>query len=249
MAKNVIDLFPSFNQGKYSDKKYSSLLYDFFQPFQDKFPEDFSMEEVIDFGRNAWNLGGMSLIMPEEDFKKVIAKTDAPAWQRDILNEMITLKREKYAKYDLFIADFSLDEIDDEMILTVACQKKEAFIQDMMENHDQTAYEEGYINRFAVTLKPKKPFFDWLNALYPDDPIHEIDEVKTYLIQESDDFFQDWLKKKYDRFFMAELYDWHENKKEWPRKRSYKMFREWFQVEVSTMVYDFERQPVLKNDY
>lgn len=43
-----------------------------------------------------------------------------------------------------------------------------------------------------------------------------------------------------------ELDDWHMNKKEWPQKRNYKMFKEWFQIDFSSMVYDMEKRPVSK---
>ncbi len=43
-----------------------------------------------------------------------------------------------------------------------------------------------------------------------------------------------------------ELTEYHEIKKEWPQKRSYKMFRQWFQINVSTIVYDLEKRPVIK---
>ena len=84
--------------------------------------------------------------------------------------------------------------------------------------------------------------------MYPDDDDFEEDikETNIYLIDDTIDDVEKWLKKKFDKFFMMELDEWHTNKKEWPQKRNYKMFNLWFQVEISRMIYDLEKQPVLK---
>jgi len=45
-----------------------------------------------------------------------------------------------------------------------------------------------------------------------------------------------------------ELDEWHDNRKEWPQKRNYKMFNLWFRVEISEMIYDLEKKPILKSE-
>ncbi len=57
----------------------------------------------------------------------------------------------------------------------------------------------------------------------------------------------EWLKKKFDKIFTFELDLWVDNKKEWPQKGNFKMFKEWFRVDISTMIYDFERNPIKKS--
>ena len=83
--------------------------------------------------------------------------------------------------------------------------------------------------------------------MYPDE-IEEMKTTNTYLISEGIEDVDVWLKKKFDKIFSFELEFWHLNKKEWPQKRNYKMFQEWFQVDVSTMIYDFEKMPVFKSE-
>ena len=39
------------------------------------------------------------------------------------------------------------------------------------------------INRNAIVVKPKKPFFDWLNYLYPESPVNEKEEANIYLME------------------------------------------------------------------
>ncbi|UAM99007.1 hypothetical protein K8354_04065 [Polaribacter litorisediminis] len=43
-----------------------------------------------------------------------------------------------------------------------------------------------------------------------------------------------------------ELEEWYSIKKEWPKRRNYKMFKEWFHIDISTAVYDLEKKPVSK---
>ena len=41
------------------------------------------------------------------------------------------------------------------------------------------------INRNAIIVKPKEPFFNWQNHTFPDkEPIYEVEENNIYLIRE-----------------------------------------------------------------
>ena len=120
------------------------------------------------------------------------------------------------------------------------------FYEDVVDfGHSDDDFEENYINRTALILKPLQPFSDWLMNLYPGEK-HDLNEMTTYLISLEIEDEEAFLKKKFDDLFIRELEGWHTNKKDWPQKRTYKMFKQWFQVEVSTMVYDLENEPVFK---
>jgi len=253
MRNKVIDLFGGkpaiLNEGK----KYSDLLNDFIEPFENDFSEEMDMDDVMEFSIGAWNLGCMSLILPDEALLQMLAKNPLPEDERAILKKMIDQKKKKYSKYDRFIADYTLEEKAGGLILTVATQEKVAYLESMMDESvefesNTNDFEEGYINRYAVILKPKQPLFDWINRIYPEEPVNEVDEANIYLVEETDEYFNDWLKKKFDRFFKTELEEWHTRRKDWPKKRTYKMFKEWFDVEVSTMIYDFEKTPIFKEE-
>jgi hypothetical protein len=111
--------------------------------------------------------------------------------------------------------------------------------------------DAGVVNRIAVIIRPKQKLIDWVNNLYPGEPI-SLDEIELsiYLIdaeeEHSEEAFESHFKKRFDRYFQLELENWHTDKKKWPQKRTYKMFREWFDVQVSGMVYDMEKTPILK---
>ena len=105
------------------------------------------------------------------------------------------------------------------------------------------------INRNAIVIKPKKQFFDWINEIYPDEPITKIEEGNIYLIREKDsnEAIERWLKQNFDRIFQNELNDWHTDEKDWPRKRTFKIFQEWFEYEIHSMVLDLEETDITKD--
>jgi len=239
------DIFPN------EEEKYSDMLNDFIKPFENDFPDDMDIDDVFGFACNAWNLGCMSQILPKEEFKKLLSISPLPEHEKTILSKMIDLKKKKFASHERFIDDFKIEEKNGELVLTVLTQEKEAFLTKFMDEApdfmpEEADFEEAFINRNALIIKPLQPFLDWLNAIYPEDPVNEVNEPSIYLIDDSIDDVEKWLKKNYDTFFTMELNDWHTNKKEWPQRRSYKMFRQWFNVDISTMLYDMESRPVFK---
>lgn len=111
-------------------------------------------------------------------------------------------------------------------------------------------YYYDSINRNAILVKPKEPFFTWQNQVFPDEePIHELDENNIYLIREMDsnETIKKWLKNNFDDVFTNELNDWSADKVTWPKNRNYKMFTDWFTIEIHSMVLDLEEFPVTKD--
>jgi len=100
------------------------------------------------------------------------------------------------------------------------------------------------LNRSAITISYKKPFIDWNNRLYPDMPMEEkiIGESKTYLINQLFTSADKALKKYYKEIFETELEGVCTDEAEWPQKRTFKLFNEWFNYEISDWVYDLSNQ-------
>lgn len=255
MKNNVINLFGDENIDRNEGEKYSQLLNDFMTPFLKDFPEDLSVDEVFEFSVNVWNTGNMSLIVPEEEFDKILSSNNLEGDEGKMLMKMIDYKKSHFAQYDRFIIDYEVTEEEEGRVkITVVTQHKEAFLEELLNEsqefqHGEADFDEGYINRQAIVLRPKQPFFDWLNGLGEDDPWF-IEEAETivYLVSDEVEDPEKWLRKKFDKFFMMVLEDWHLNKKEWPQNRSYKMFKQWFHVQTSTLIYDMEKKPVSKED-
>lgn len=250
---NIISMFGDEKTSGTSDVKYSKLMNDFFAHFENDFAEGWTLDEVIEFATVAWNFGNLKAIMPKEEFNAVINNDLEQDPNKELLQKMIARKTSKFKKYNRFFVDFKLTiNEDDSPILTVTTQSEEDFLTNMMDDVSQFTpedMEEDYIDRQAIIIKPKQPFLDWVNnvtSLSPDDPITEVREANVYLVDEGIDDLEKWLRKKFDKFFIMELEDWLPSKKEWPKKRNYKMFQEWFQVDISSMIYDLEERPIIK---
>ena len=79
------------------------------------------------------------------------------------------------------------------------------------------------------------------------DLFHFLISLAQVMGMDANDIHEAYLKKKFDKYFMMELDGWHTNKKEWPQRRTYKMFKEWFRIDISTAVYDLEKTPISKS--
>lgn len=254
MKNNVINLFRSPETFSNKGVKYSVLLEQFIAPFTNDFADVEYFEDIFEFAISAWNFGNMKLILPEGESDAAIDALNEQEINVDLLKRMIDYKVTDFKEYQNFITHYEINETKNDSILSVTTQEQDAFFANMFENleddYSQGDFEENYIDRSAIIIKPSQPFLDWYLHLYPDDPkeFEEVKTPKTYLITEEIADVEAWLKKKFDKIFKAELETLHLNKKEWPQKRNFKMFKEWFQVDISTMVYDLERNPVLKLD-
>lgn len=253
MKNKVIDLFGKKivpNEGV----KYSELLEQFMHPFANEFIDVEYIEDIFEFGINAWNFGNMKILMPKEEFKQTINLANREEGINvALLHRMIDYKAEKFKEFSNFIVDYDLKETDADPILSVITQAEDDYLRNMleaMEHQDaQADFEDNFINRSAIIITPKQPFIDWFSNLNPEeDFMGETLGTNTYLVDYNIDDLDKWIRKKFDTFFKMELEDWHHNKKEWPQKRNYKMFNLWFDVKISENIYDLERKPVLKID-
>ena len=100
------------------------------------------------------------------------------------------------------------------------------------------------ISRSAITITHKKPFIDWNNALFPDMPLHEnmLGESKTYLIDELFDNAGKVIKELFKEIFETELEGICIDENDWPAKRNFKLFNEWFSYEISDWVMDLSKK-------
>jgi len=104
------------------------------------------------------------------------------------------------------------------------------------------------INRAAVILKYKKSAIDWINEADPagDDPGISIEsankDATAYLIRtedaESSEHIDKWIKLNYEELFESELDSWYTDEALWPKNRNLKLFKEWFDIEYSTLLHD-----------
>ena len=105
------------------------------------------------------------------------------------------------------------------------------------------------INRNCFIVRPKKPFFDWLNSLFKDErQINSQEENNVYLVREMDsnEEIRAWIEQNYEDIFQNELNDWYTDDSRWPTKRTLVMFQSWFDVEIYSMVLDLDDSEIEK---
>lgn len=266
MSKKVINLFDNRLNKSGENTNYSELMEGFIGPFKDEFIELFDSEEALMFAIKAWNLGNLNELQSKEAFESILKLSIEDNSEKKLLSKLIQHKIENFKNYDRFITDFNLVESGSEVKLTMYTQDKESYLDELDnmsfddfddEDYDddlEEAFEENFIDRNAVILSPKQPFYDWINNLEDGNSMSDetnIDGAKIYLIEDDIEDALDlkkWLRKKFDKFFTRELDCWCSNKKEWPQKRNFKMFNEWFHVSWSTAVFDTEEWPIVKHD-
>lgn len=250
MKKKVNNVFNTPEIIKNRGVKYSNLLEQFIEPFADEFVDKEYFEEIVELAIDAWNFGNLELILPKGETDKMIDLIKDQGIDQGLLKRMIDYKVSHFKEHARFITDYEIEKkVDQKVVLSIMTQEEGAFFENMFEDMNTSDpnidFEENYVDRIAINVKPLQPFLDWCLNLYPDE-LDEIEVTNTYLIGHDIENVEAWLRKKFDKIFTFELESWHLNKKEWPQKRNYKMFKEWFQVDVSTMVYDLERKPVSK---
>lgn len=253
MAKKnkIIDLFGTTKSTETKGVKYSVLLEQFVSKFAADFREFEFVEDIFEFSINAWNLGNTKSILKGKEAEEFFSSLPTHDEYGALIHKMIEEKTKNFKAYTNFIVDYEFKEVNGEKILQVSTQDSDAYLASMEDSFDDQFspddFQESYINRSAITLKPLAPFLEWLNSLEGFDYKTEIETSNVYLINEDIEDIEAWLKKKFDRFFMMELEGWHLNKTSWPQGRTYKMFKQWFDISTTFMVYDMEKTPVLKD--
>jgi hypothetical protein len=124
------------------------------------------------------------------------------------------------------------------------------------------AFEIRYtLNRASVILKPRQPVIDWLNSVddlldlprrLAIDPLNEHGDI--FLIPDSElvesrEQAVAWIEKRWRDFFEFELNQWIIDDTLWPQKLTLKLFREWFDVEYRSMVWDLGQEPLTHEDW
>ena len=103
-------------------------------------------------------------------------------------------------------------------------------------------------NRCAVRIEPNKLFIDWLNYTFEGfiDKSVNVLVATTYLIRdlEENQLHESWLNKNYHVIFDIQLNNYCTDESAWPKKRTYSVFKQWFNIGFSDMIIDLENGPI-----
>ena len=72
----------------------------------------------------------------------------------------------------------------------------------------------------------------------------------VYLVSEefNEEDSKNKVYKNWEFYFENELFDWYTNEDLWPNNRSLKMFKEWFDVNVHSMLFDLADDDIEKEE-
>jgi hypothetical protein len=106
------------------------------------------------------------------------------------------------------------------------------------------------VNRSAVVLEPSQAYLEWARdcpEAIPDLTLKELGEDGTvYLIPETNDEPDRWLRRNFAAMFEHELDARYTDRAFWPKDRSFKAFKKYFNVRFCSMVLDLGKGPVEK---
>jgi hypothetical protein len=102
------------------------------------------------------------------------------------------------------------------------------------------------VNRTAVTVTGAQPYLDWMRRTDADfnKGTITVSVAKTYgsafLLPEFEfeEDLQEWVEDNASWIFDFQLSAWTEDETTWPETRDVKTFREWFRVDVHSVVVD-----------
>jgi hypothetical protein len=113
------------------------------------------------------------------------------------------------------------------------------------------------INRRLVFVVPKQAAFDWIVAVDPLPLSLTLEQVRSeldgYLVSqeqvETTEDAQRWVYRRWEMFFEQFLNEWYSDETLWPKQRSLKMFKEWFDIRYHAMLWDMLDEPIEHEDW
>lgn len=114
------------------------------------------------------------------------------------------------------------------------------------------------INRHLILVLPKQPALDWITRVDPN-PLEriELDEMRqeqdVYLLPEgvvnSPSEAGEWAERRWSVLFASFLSGWFTDEAYWPKRRTRKMFKEWFEVQYHSMIWDLSTEPITHEEW
>jgi hypothetical protein len=102
------------------------------------------------------------------------------------------------------------------------------------------------LNRTAVTIVGADPYIEWARRRDADFNRGAVTVARTrsygsaFLLPEFEleEDLQEWVEENYAWLFEFQLAAWTEDETAWPQHRDLRTFREWFRVEIHSVVVD-----------
>lgn len=113
--------------------------------------------------------------------------------------------------------------------------------------------EHATINRTLILVLPKQPALDWIRSV-DDAPIDGLtledmrQEQEVYLLPEglinTPEEAEQWALERFSVLFASFLHSWFIDDSLWPKRRTRKLFKEWFEVQFHSTIWDLSTDPL-----
>ena len=107
-------------------------------------------------------------------------------------------------------------------------------------------------NRSALVITPAQGYLEWIEKLPDHNPRTTLESLQTesvvYLIPEQDYGPDKWLSRNFKKIFENELMAWWMDKDAWPKNRSFKEFKRFFNIQFASVVPDMGKGPILRDE-
>jgi len=107
------------------------------------------------------------------------------------------------------------------------------------------------VNRGVLIVTPAQPYIDWASRVDNSGIVPEVDGERTvYLVPSFEDAAEaeQVLKLVFAEVFDRELSGWHLDETTWPHQRTLATFKEWFKIEMHSIVEDLCSDELLDDD-
>ena len=101
------------------------------------------------------------------------------------------------------------------------------------------------IDRNLIYIVPKQACIDWVNNIFPDDPVYNKemkghDYASVFLIPEFDtpEKAMQWMEKSWETWFDSLLLEWCADEDLWPQNRSWNLLNEYFDIRYHSLIFD-----------
>jgi hypothetical protein len=221
---------------------YAKVIMEQLNVFRDEFPTALDYEEKATFCCEIFNAAVYKKRFGKEAFEERYPSFENP----ELAVKLIAYKEQFYPDFDRDIANVYLENGNLVVDMDSQMNRFDQVLENMMgepANKKNDAEEPLIMNRSAIVIGYKKPFLEWVNEIINEEPFTLAElEGNAYLIPEQEGFQQvgQWVTKHFDRIFKIELSEWSLDPKNWPKKRTYELFRAWFSVSKANMIFDLD---------
>jgi len=102
------------------------------------------------------------------------------------------------------------------------------------------------LNRAAFIVTPREPYIQWAGGIDAESSAAAKDIAGEHTIYLASDDMIDGsdpplIEDHFDRIFDQELESWSMDESTWPKRRDYATFKQWFDVVLSSSVFDLSK--------